>query len=138
MNNYELLIQKLDAFIRKYYLNKLLRGILIFVGLLLGFYLFISLTEYQLYFSSNIRKFLLFVFGATSLSAFAFLVAKPFIHYLHLGKQISHERKLTIIGKHFADVKDKLLNILQLKQQSQNTFNKDLIEASILQKTEIY
>jgi len=136
MNNYELLIQKLDAFIRKYYLNKLLRGTLLFVGLLLGFYLFISLTEYQLYFSSNIRKFLLFIFGATSLSTFTFLVAKPFIHYLHLGTQISHEQAATIIGKHFTNVRDKLLNVLQLKQQSQNAFNKDLMEASILQKTE--
>ena len=136
MNNYELLIQKLDAFIRKFYLNKLLRGTLLFVGLLLGFYLFISLSEYQLYFSSTVRKLLLFVFGVSTLSAFTFLVIKPLIHYLHLGKQISHEQAATIIGKHFTDVKDKLLNILQLKQQSQNAFNKDLIEASILQKTE--
>jgi len=136
MNNYELLIQKLDAFTRKFYLNKLLRGTLLFVGLLLGFYLFISLSEYQLYLSSAIRKALLFVFAASSISALCLLVAKPFIHYLNLGKQISHEQAANIIGKHFADVKDKLLNILQLKQQSQNAFNKDLIEASISQKTE--
>ena len=45
MHNYELLLQKLDAFIRKYYLNKLLRGALLFIGLLLGFYVFISLAE---------------------------------------------------------------------------------------------
>ncbi|MBP8192139.1 MAG: hypothetical protein KAX69_00945, partial [Chitinophagales bacterium] len=134
--NYELLIQKLDAFIRKFYLNKLLRGSLLFVGLLFGFYLFISLFEYQLYFSSAVRKFLLVGFIGTSATAFVFLVAQPLVHYLKLGKQISHEQAATIIGKHFSDVKDKLLNILQLKQQSQNAFNKELIEASINQKTE--
>lgn len=134
--NYELLIQKLDAFIRKFYLNKLLRGSLLFIGLLLGFYLFISLFEYQLYFSSAVRKILLAGFAGTSLSALYFLVAQPLIHYLKLGKQISHEQAATIIGSHFADVKDKLLNILQLKQQSQNAYNKELIEASIDQKTE--
>ena len=134
--NYELLIQKLDAFIRKFYLNKLLRGTLLFVGLLFGFFLFISLFEYQLYLSTAVRKFLLFGFIATSATALVFLVAQPLIHFLKLGKQISHEQAATIIGKHFSDVKDKLLNILQLKQQSQNAYNKELIEASIHQKTE--
>ena len=134
--NYELLIQKLDAFIRKFYLNKLLRGVLLFVGLLLGFYLFISLFEYQLYFSSFVRKILLFGFIGTTATALFFLVVQPLVHYLKLGQQISHEQAATIIGKHFTDVKDKLLNILQLKQQSQNAYNKELIEASIHQKTE--
>lgn len=134
--NYELLIQKLDAFIRKFYLNKLLRGALLFVGLLLGFYLFISLFEYQLYFSSFVRKILLFGFIGTTATALFFLVVQPLVHYLKLGQQISHEQAATIIGKHFTDVKDKLLNILQLKQQSQNAYNKELIEASIHQKTE--
>ncbi len=134
--NYDLLIRKLDAFIRKFYLNKLLRGGLLFVGLLLGFYLFISLFEYQLYFSSLVRKILLAGFIGTTLTALALLVVKPLIHYLSLGRQISHEQAATIIGKYFTDVKDKLLNILQLKQQSQNAYNKELIEASINQKTE--
>lgn len=65
------------------------------------------------------------------------MVAQPLIHYLKLGKQISHEQAATIIGKHFTDVKDKLLNILQLKQQSQNAYNKELIEASINQTESI-
>ena len=136
INNYELLIQKLDAFIRKYYLNKLLRGTLLFVGLLFGFYLFISLVEYQVYFSSTIRKILLFAFGATTISALYYFVANPFIHYIKLGKQISHEQAATIVGKHFTDVKDKLLNVLQLKQQLSNTTNQDLVLASINQKTD--
>ncbi|MCB0507007.1 MAG: DUF4175 domain-containing protein [Bacteroidetes bacterium] len=135
MNTYELLIQKLDAFIRKYYLNKLLRGVLIFVGLLLGFYLFISVFEYQLYFSSFVRKVLLLAFVGVIGFAFIQLIAFPLIHYFNLGKSITHEQAATIIGKHFADVKDKLLNILQLKQQAQQS-NNSLIEASIQQKTE--
>ncbi|HND82202.1 MAG TPA: hypothetical protein PKY54_02595 [Chitinophagales bacterium] len=136
MNNYELLVEKLDAFIRKFYLNKLLRGALLFAGILLGFYLFISLFEYQLYLSSTIRKSLLFGFIGITIFAFGTLILKPLIHYLKLGQQISHEQAASIIGNHFADVKDKLLNILQLKHQSQNAYNKELIEASIQQKLE--
>ena len=84
MHNYELLLQKLDDFIRKFYLNKLLRGALLFVGLLVGFYLFISLFEYQLYLSSFVRKFLLVGFIATSAFALFSLVIKPLIHYLKI------------------------------------------------------
>jgi hypothetical protein len=136
MHNYELLLQKLDTFIRKYYLNKLLRGTLLFIGLLLGFYVFISLFEYQLYFSSAIRKLLLAGFVGTTLITLFYWVIAPLVHYLKLGKQISYEQAAVIIGKHFTDVKDKLVNILQLRQQSQNAYNKELIEASIHQKSE--
>lgn len=136
MHSYELLLQKLDEFIRKYYLNKLLRGALLFLGLLLGFYLFISLFEYQLYFSSAIRKVLLVGFVGTALTTLFFWILKPLSQYLKLGKQITHEQAATIIGLHFADIKDKLLNLLQLKQQSQNAVNKELIEAGIQQKTD--
>jgi hypothetical protein len=114
----------------------LLRGFLLFSGLLLGVYLFISLFEYRLYFSPAVRKTLLVLFGATAASTFIFWIIDPLVRYLQLGKQISHEQAALIIGKHFSNVKDKLLNILQLKQQSMNACNKDLIEASIHQKTE--
>jgi len=136
MNNYQLLLQKLDDFIRKYYLNKLLRGSLLFVTVLLGTYLFISLFEYQLYLSSLVRKAILLVFSSTILVAFYFWMIQPSIQYFKLGNQITHEQAATIIGKYFSDVKDKLLNILHLNQQSHNTYNKELIEASISQKSE--
>ncbi len=63
-------------------------------------------------------------------------VALPLMHYFHLGKVISHEQAATIIGEHFANVQDKLLNILQLKQQSNNAIYAELINASINQKSE--
>jgi hypothetical protein len=58
------------------------------------------------------------------------------MHYFHLGKVISHEQAASIIGEHFTNVKDKLLNILQLKQQSSNAIYAELINASINQKSE--
>jgi hypothetical protein len=58
------------------------------------------------------------------------------MHYFHLGKVISHEQAANIIGNHFADVKDKLLNILQLRHQADSAQNRDLILASINQKSE--
>ena len=48
--------------------------------------------------------------------------------YVQLGKRISHEQAAAIIGDHFTDVRDKLLNILQLKQATtEATENQELV-----------
>ena len=135
-NNYELLLGKLDEFIRKYYLNKLIKGTLLFLALVFAYYLFASLFEYKLYFSPAVRKFILATFLIGTLSTLCVWILLPLFHYLKLGKTISHEQAAQIIGTHFQNVKDKLLNVLQLKNQSQNAYNKELIEASISQKIE--
>ena len=56
--------------------------------------------------------------------------------YFRLGSIISHEQAANIIGEHFVDVKDKLLNVLQLRHQVDQAADKELIVASINQKTE--
>ncbi|MEM9822613.1 MAG: DUF4175 domain-containing protein, partial [Bacteroidota bacterium] len=75
-------------------------------------------------------------FVGTSIVALFFWVINPLLRYFHLGKVISHEQAASIIGEHFVDVKDKLLNILQLKKQTVGTSEAQLINASINQKTE--
>ena len=135
-NNYQLLIQKLDEFIRKFYANKIIKGTLYTITLILAIYLIASVSEYYLYFSSAVRTILLVGFLITSLTAIYFWILSPFLHYFRLGKIISHEQAASIIGKHFTEVSDRLLNILQLKKQSDSLENKALIEASISQKIE--
>ncbi|MCC7465787.1 MAG: DUF4175 domain-containing protein [Saprospiraceae bacterium] len=135
-DNYSLLIEKLDAFIRKFYINQLLRGALYTVGVVLGLFILLNVAEYYFYFSTGVRTGLLW--GFLGLSAYTVWqwVALPLMHYFHLGKVISHEQAAQIIGQHFTNVQDKLLNILQLKQQSNNAIYAELINASINQKSE--
>ncbi len=135
-DNYRLLVEKLDQFIRKYYINQLIRGSLYSVGLILLLFLGISLLEHYFYFSSGVRRVMFFSFLGISGLALTRWVFLPLLHYFRLGKVISHEQAATIIGNHFTDVKDKLLNILQLKHQSDLADQKDLILASINQKSE--
>lgn len=135
-DNYSLLIEKLDAFIRKFYVNQLLRGSLYTVGAVLGLFILLNVLEYYFYFSTGVRTAMLWSFGLLSAAALYKWVALPLMHYFHLGKLISHEQAAQIIGNHFGDVKDKLLNILQLKQQaSNNAIYAELINASINQKS---
>src|SRR5437867_3055767 len=132
-NNYQLLIRKLDEFIRKFYMNQLMRGAIYTGAILLAAFLVIDVSEYFLYFSSGIRTVLFFGFLGGALFVLIRWVALPLMHYFKLGKIISQEKAASIIGLHFSEVQDRLLNILQLKKQM-NGDDSSLIEASINQK----
>ncbi len=135
-DNYSLLIDKLDGFIRKYYINQLLRGSLYTVGAVLGLFILLNVLEYYFYFSTGVRTAMLWGFVALSGVALYQWVMLPLMHYFHLGKVISHEQAATIIGEHFGNVQDKLLNILQLKQQaSANAIYTEMINAAVNQKS---
>jgi len=134
-NNYDLLISKLDQFIRKFYINKFIRGSLYTIGLILALFLLFNILEHYFYFGTGVRKMLFGSFILTSIAALLFWVVFPLTKYFRLGKTISHEKAANIIGDHFQGVEDKLLNVLQLKRQSEGTSNIALIEASIDQKT---
>ncbi|MFN0013910.1 MAG: DUF4175 family protein [Saprospiraceae bacterium] len=135
-DNYSLLIEKLDSFIRKFYVNQLLRGSLYTVGAVLGLFILLNVLEYYFYFGTAVRTGMLWGFLLLSGAALYRWVGLPLMHYFHLGKLISHEQAAQIIGQHFNDVKDKLLNILQLKNQASNALHTELINASINQKSD--
>lgn len=132
--NYGLLLSKLDQFIRKYYVNQLIRGSLLFLAVNLLLYLAFSLLEYYLYLPPVFRQVLIGLFSVSLIGTLTIWVAKPAFSHLSLGKRISHEQAAVIIGRHFQNVEDRLLNILQLKQQATTAASKELIEASIDQK----
>ena len=134
-DNYALLIEKLDRFIRKFYLNKIIRGTLFTVATITGVFLLYNLLEHQFYFDKGIRKLMFFSFIGLSLMSLFYWVAIPLLKYFRLGKTISHSKAANIIGRHFPNVSDKLLNILQLKSQATQA-DSSLIEASINQKSE--
>ena len=135
-NNYQLLISKLDQFIRKFYVNKLIRGFLYFTALALILFLGMNFLEHYFYFGTGPRKAMFYSFIGISSLSFLYWVMLPLLNYFRLGKVIDHEQAAGIIGDHFPDVKDKLLNVLQLKKQAEGAQNAELVLAGINQKTE--
>ena len=134
-SHYDQLIQKLDEFTRKYYINSTIRGVLYTTGLVLALFLAVSLLESQFYFSTTTRKVMFWGFLGLSIAAFAGWVLLPLSRYFRLGQVISHEQAADIIGRHFGNVKDKLLNVLQLRRQAVSTPDSSLLLASIDQKS---
>ena len=131
---YNELIQKLDAFIRKYYKNQMIRGSMYSVALILGTYLFVILLEYFGRFNIPVRTalFWFFVTSATYVLGRFFVI--PLLHLARIGKIISHTQAAEIVGRHFPEVQDKLLNVLQLQSLVEAGEDNSLIEASIRQK----
>ena len=133
-NNYEWLIERLDAFIRKYYANKVIRGGLVFLSCLLFYILTVSVGEYYLYLPVWLKVGIVSIFAVSGGAALVLWVAIPLSKMWRLGKVISHEQAAMIIGTHFPEVSDRLLNILQLKRHPDNSASRELAEASINQK----
>lgn len=134
-DRFDTIIERLDAFIRKYYLNRLIKGALYFIGISLGFVLLIDLLEHAFRFGMIGRQILFFIGLLFLTSIFIFYIAIPLLKLLRLGKQIDHAQASALIGKHFSSVQDKLLNTLQLHEMAKDHDVSDLLLASIEQKS---
>jgi hypothetical protein len=128
------LLQKLEVFIRKYYKNLLIRGSIFFIGLLIVTFLLVAALEHFGRYNSGVRTVLFYTFlSCTLVLAYRFLFI-PISGLLKMGKRLSHEEAADLIGKHFHQVGDKIINTLQLQKQalSGNAF----LLAAIDQKTQ--
>ena len=137
VKDFDLLIQKLNAFIRKFYLNQLVKGVLLFFTALLILFLFIDFIEYFAWMGKKARWITFFSFLMIAFFFFLFYVVKPLLKLLKVGKTLTYEQAAKIVGDHFPEVKDKLLNLLQLhfKKASYSKDELDLLMASIDQKS---
>lgn len=133
-NDVDWLYQQLDAFIRKYYENRLKIGVVIFGGLGLSTLVFASLLEHLGRFGAPVRTF----FALLLMMWFIYLGIRYLlipIRALWLRKKImSYEKASRILGRHFPQINDKFLNAIQLHRNSLTVQDKMWIEASIAQK----
>ena len=133
-----ILLRKLDRFIRRYYLNRLIKGALLFgAGFLVLFILFVTI-EYFGYLDSTIRQLLFYSFLLFNGYVFVRYVLIPFFGMIRIGKRISPDQAARLLSKFYPDdLKDQVTNVLQLKQYlDRNPGNAALIMAAIDQKAE--
>ena len=132
MENFGLVQQKLEAFIKKYYLNLILKGCLLFLAAGLIYFLVVVGLEYFLWLSSTGRTILFWLFILVELGLIFFFIGVPLFKLLKISEGIDEFQASRIIGKHFPEVSDKLTNLLQLKKSSKQS---DLLLASIDQRS---
>lgn len=123
---------KLEAFIRRYYTNELLKGTILFFAIGVLYFLFTLFVEHVLWLNTLARTILFWLFVLVELALFAKFIFMPLAKLFKLQKGINYEDASRIIGQHFPEVNDKLLNVLQLHQ---NPAQSELLLASIEQKS---
>ncbi|WP_456438941.1 DUF4175 family protein [Psychroserpens sp.] len=132
MNNFKNIQSKLEQFIRRYYTNELVKGAILFFAIGLLYLIVTLLIEYFLWLNPTARTILFWVFIGVELALFTKFIAIPLAKLFKLQKGINYEEASQIIGNHFPEVSDKLLNVLQLNV---NNSQSELLEASIEQKS---
>ena len=132
MSDFNNIQQKLEQFIRRFYTNELLRGIILFFAIGLLYFLGTVFIEYTLWLNPLGRTILFWLFVLVETLLFIRFIILPLAKLFKFREGINLEQASVIIGNHFPEVNDKLLNVLQLnKSKSQS----DLLLASIEQKS---
>ncbi len=135
MSNFAL-ISKIERFIRKFYLNRLIQGALIGLVLMIALFLIINGIEYFSWLPQKGRLILLllFILGISFVAFFYFII--PIINLIRFRKKMSDEQAAVIIGKFFPEISDKLLNTIQLSNEYSQNADNELLAATIEQRTE--
>lgn len=133
-SDFNILAEKINAFTRKYFLFHLLRGLFLVLFTFVAFYLFFSLVEYWLYLSAATRSFLFLTAALFFLLAFIGYILLPLIRYLGILNPLNFRKASELIQLQIPEIKDKLLNIIELHDNSDTTFSVDITRAAIDQK----
>ncbi len=134
MEQSKFIYQKLELFIKKFYTNELIRGMIFFIGLGLLYFMFTLFVEYFLWLEPKGRTILFWVFVGVEVFLIVRFILFPIFQLFKLKKGIDYKIASGIIGNHFPEVGDKLTNFLQLSESDLHQNQSELLLASIAQK----
>ena len=126
---------KIESFIKKFYLNRLIQGALIGSVILIASFLIFNGIEYFSWSSAKVRLilFISLAFIFSIITIFYFII--PIINLIRFRKKMSDKEAAVLIGSHFPEIKDKLLNTLQLAEDVNINSENELLLATIEQRT---
>jgi len=123
--------EKLKSYKKKYYLNSLIKGSISAAAIVLTAFYFMSIIEYLGQFDPVPRAVLFYGFLALVAASFYYWILLPLIAYFDSKRQISDIDAARSVGSFFPQVKDKLVNIIQLEKLGGSS---DLVSASMAQR----
>jgi len=132
--NYKQFVDKLNAYIRKFYLYQLIRGLVLFLLLILVYYSFISILEYFSYFDPKIKLSIVVTTFILTAFIFVYFLLRPVVKLIGIGKRLTYYDVSSLLSKKYPEIKDRLINIIELANNSDELYSIDLKNASIDQK----
>ncbi|SDQ13919.1 hypothetical protein [Flagellimonas zhangzhouensis] len=131
MNQYQDILDKLEAFIKKFYTKQLIKGLMLFLAFGLLFWIGVLSLEYTLWLNSSWRFALFVIFVLVEAFLLYRWILVPIFYLFKIKNGIGHKEASKLIGIHFNEVDDKLLNLLELSDSNDKS---DLLLASIDQR----
>ena len=113
MDQIKWLENELNKFATKYYMNIFWQRLAVFTAVLFLFVFAFSFAEYSFWFDTNVRFYLLWAFILVNIGFFATILLQPLFLLFGVKKRLGKHEFALVIGKHFPEVKDRILNILE-------------------------
>ncbi len=134
---YSNLISKIEIFIRKYYKNQLIKGVILSISLIISFFLLAISLEHIIHFGTTLRRIIFYLYLFIASVIFFYYIFRPIAGLIRIGKRLSKEEAAKIIGTHFNDINDKLLNTLQLQKNLETNTSQEntILNLAIEQKS---
>ena len=110
-------INRLEEFSRSYHRSLIFRGLASCLSVLLVFFIIICVIEYFSFLNPTFRKIIFWTYLSISAILIVKLVIIPILK-LFLSKNSPNENKRVakLIGQHFPEIEDRLINILELTE----------------------
>ncbi len=123
--------KKIQSFKRKYYLNLFVKGTILTLSIIGSYYLLAAIIEHNLWLGPWAR-FSIFLIFLLVVGWCMFMFLKDPLSWWISKRGLSEEQSAKIIGDHIPDVKDRLVNLIQLSATEKDSA---LAYASIQQKS---
>jgi len=123
--------EKIKSFQRKYYLNLFIKGAILTLSIIIGYFVIASVLEHNLWLSQWARLLIFITFFAVAAVCVIKFLNQP-LQWWIARRGLNEEQSARLIGKHLPTVKDRLVNLLQLATSGKQT---DLTFASVEQKS---
>jgi hypothetical protein len=123
--------EKIRSFQRKYYLNLFIRGGILTLTIIIGYFIIASLLEHNLWLSQWARLLIFITFFAVAGISILKFLNQP-LRWWIAKRGLNEEQSARLIGSQMPTVKDRLVNLLQLATSGKAG---DLTFASVQQKS---
>lgn len=121
--------EKILSFQKRYYLDLFIRGLILTLSVIIVYFLTAAIVEYTLWLNEWLRLLIFVSFFATFFVCVFKFLRDP-IRWWMMRRGLNEEKSAKVIGSQMPNVKDRLLNLIQLSTLDQSS---DLARASIHQ-----
>lgn len=135
MDSISLIKNKIESFLTKFYLNRLIKGIIVFLVISLSLVLFFTLTEYYAYMSVKAKTFAIFALTVLIAAPAVYYIFIPLSKLLRISRTISLHEAAREISSKVPELKDRLINVVELDDAARKEEDVELLSAAISQKS---